>query len=403
MGSTLSAIERERLIDVYLEVRAATVELCEPLSAEDMVVQSMPAASPTKWHLAHVTWFFETILLTRYQPGYERFDPRFHDLFNSYYQSLGDPFPRDKRGLLSRPTVAEVFAYRRYVDEAITNLLANASQEIADLVKVGLHHEQQHQELMLMDILHVFAQSPLRPAYREGTLSRPVAAGSHWVRVAGGRASIGASEGGSFCYDNESPRHEVSLAPFELASRLVTNGEWLEFLGDGGYQRPEHWLADGWEWLRSERIVAPLYWRQEGEGWQHMTLHGLRAVNPAERVCHLSYYEADAYPRWAGCRLPNEFEWEHAARSTGDLLKQVAGHVWQWTSSPYSAYPGYRPFAGSLGEYNGKFMINQLVLRGGCHATPAGHARLTYRNFYHPHQRWMFAGLRLARDVSPLA
>jgi len=402
MSSTSCTPQREQLVDAFRRVRAATAAICEPLAPEDMVVQTSPEVSPIKWHLAHVTWFFETVLLSRYQPGYELFDARFHELFNSYYQSLGTPFPRDRRGILSRPTCAEVFAYRRHVDAAICGMLADVSDdvatEVARLLEIGMHHEQQHQELMLMDILHVFAQNPLRPVYRQDAPALAVAEPLEWIAIAGADAQVGAPDSDAFCYDNERPRHRIRLAPFEIASRLVTNGEWLEFVADGGYERPELWLADGWEWSRAEGVEAPLYWQRDGGGWQQMSLQGVRAVDPDECVCHVSYYEADAYARWAGYRLPTEHEWEHATTAAGGRLTQLAEQVWQWTSSPYSAYPGYRPFAGALGEYNGKFMINQLVLRGGCHATPQGHARPTYRNFYHPNQRWMFSGLRLARD-----
>ena len=400
MTSTLDASTRERLHTSYREVRAATLALCEPLEIDDMVAQSMPDVSPTKWHLAHVTWFFETIVLARHIPDYELFDPVFQELFNSYYRSLGEPYPRGHRGLLTRPTVARILAYREHVDAAVAELLADPPEEVAATIRIGIHHEQQHQELILMDILHVLAQNPLRPAYREAPLSRPIELPLRWLPFEGGEQDIGAGteqrDEDDFCYDNERPRHTVRLAPFEIASRLVTNGEWLEFIADGGYRRPELWLADGWEFVRNERVESPLYWHHDGDGWQHMTLHGLRAVIAAERVCHVSFYEADAFARWAGCRLPTEFEWEHAAR--GGELAQANEHVWQWTSSPYAPYPGYRAYPGPLGEYNGKFMINQLVLRGSCHATPASHARVTYRNFYYPHQRWMFAGLRLARD-----
>lgn len=413
MKLSLGAIDLQRLRQDYRRVRAATVALCGPLEPEDMVVQTMPEVSPTKWHLAHVTWFFETMVLARFLPGYEAFDRRYHALFNSYYQSLGQPFPRDRRGLLTRPTVAQVMAYRRHVDAAMAAVFDGEPddgelRDLAEVVTIGVHHEQQHQELMLMDILNVLAHNPLRPAYRSqppapSTSDEPPPAPvSAWRRFGGGEVEIGA-HGEGFRYDNEFPRHRARLEPFEIGSRLVTNGEYRAFMADGGYRRPELWLADGWDLVRREGIEAPLYWQRDGGGdgrgdeWRHMTLRGLHAIDPAAPVCHVSYYEAAAYASWQGCRLPTEREWEHAAQE-GEL-DQVFDHVWQWTSSPYVEYPGYRPFAGALGEYNGKFMINQLVLRGGCHATPLSHVRLTYRNFYYPHQRWQFGGLRLARGV----
>ena len=414
---------RGDLLRVYKKVRSTTEALCEPLEPEDMVVQTMPDVSPTKWHLAHVTWFFEKLALSRSGASYELFDERLHELFNSYYQSLGRPYPRPRRGLLSRPTVDEVRAYRRHVDEAIADLFENGSREaverIAPVVTVGLHHEQQHQELLLMDIKHVLAQNPLRPSYqcqRERSDSSTVP--KRWVEFAGGDAEVGAI-GAAFTYDNEGPRHRVLLEAFELASHPVTCGEYADFIADGGYERPEFWLADGWDLARKEGWRGPLYWEDGSDGFRVMTLRGLRDIDRFEPVCHVSFYEANAYATWAGCRLPTEFEWEHAAAKrsvTGTFLEsgafhptpcsaeedeagpaQLFGDVWEWTSSPYSPYPGYKPFAGELGEYNGKFMVNQIVLRGGCCVTPAGHVRRTYRNFYYPQQRWMFAGFRLAR------
>ncbi|MCA8948232.1 MAG: ergothioneine biosynthesis protein EgtB [Planctomycetes bacterium] len=398
----LPIVAPARLLADYRTVRARTEELCAPLEPDDMVVQTMPDVSPTKWHLAHVTWFFETMVLMPHAPGYRPFDARFGTLFNSYYQALGQPFPRGRRGALTRPTVEQVLAYRQHVDAAIADLLTQLDggdhgdgAEIAKLLTVGLHHEQQHQELLLMDVLNVLASNPLRPAYDVEPPPPPPAGTVSWRAFDGGDAEIGHA-GAGFCYDNEQPRHAVRLTPFALASRLVTNGEWLEFVADGGYRRSELWLADGWERVQHEGLTAPLYWEQHDGDWFHTTLHGFHPVHPDERVCHVSFYEAEAFARWRECRLPTEFEWEHAAAS--GQLEQVDDEVWQWTRSSYAPYPGYRPFQGALAEYNGKFMVNQQVLRGGCFATPPDHARRTYRNFYHPHQRWMFAGLRLARD-----
>ncbi len=399
-STTHAPADLERLLHEYRRVRSESVARCASLETEDMVVQSMPDVSPTKWHLAHVTWFFEAIVLAKHLPGYSRFHADFERVFNSYYQTIGEPHPRHRRGMLTRPTVEQVLEYRRHVDSAMDELLARVPERdaktVSELVTVGIHHEQQHQELMLMDILHVFAQNPLRPAYRPRTRSgQSFPTTSRWHAFDGGDIEVGADETG-FSYDNECPRHGVRITPFELASRLVTAGEYRDFIVDGGYRRPELWLADGWELLKREGIAAPLYWERTADAWHAMSLEGLRALNPDGPVTHVSYYEADAYARWAGCRLPTEFEWEHAA-TTDDDLEQMFGHAWQWTSSSYGAYPGFAAYAGSLGEYNGKFMINQLVLRGSCHATPDGHARASYRNFYYPHQRWMFSGVRLAR------
>ncbi len=413
---------REQLLGAYREVRSTTEGLIEPLEIEDMVVQAMPDASPTKWHLAHTSWFFETLVLGRVT-GYEPFDPRYAELFNSYYESLGEPYPRDSRGLLSRPTVSEVLDYRRHVDQGMAEVLESCGgerfEELAPIVTIGLNHEQQHQELLLMDVKQVLARNPLRPAYRK--LARGSSAcvpPMEWQAFEGGLVRVGNSAPG-FAYDNEGPAHTVYLRPFELAPRPVTNGEYRAFIADGGYRRPELWLSDGWSLVQREGWQAPLYWETDGARWRVMTLGGLREVVAGEPVCHVSFYEADAYARWSGYRLPSEHEWEHAAgepTSPGTLLEdgrfhpsalhaapspgklaQLIGDVWEWTSSPYVAYPGYRPFEGSLGEYNGKFMANQMVLRGGSCVTPKRHVRPTYRNFYYPHQRWMFAGFRLAR------
>ena len=417
------ASSRSELLQRYLQVRSKTEALCEPLEREDMAIQTMPDVSPTKWHLAHTSWFFETLVLLRGDFGYSVFDPCYAELFNSYYRSLGAPYPRDRRGLLSRPTVPEVIEYRRYVDDAVTRLLENGSvdalQRVAATLRLGLHHEQQHQELLLMDVKHVLCENPLRPSYRSAPhRSIDRASPMAWRAFQGGSSPIGSSTD-EFTFDNERPQHEVVLAPFELASRLVTCGEYCDFIEDGGYQRPELWLADGWDTMRREGWRAPLYWDARDHEWTLTTLGGQRELDRAEPVCHVSYYEADAYATWAGLRLPTEFEWEHVARNqpvNGNFLESEALHptparpsldgasvsqlfsdVWEWTSSPYSAYPGYEPFVGELGEYNGKFMINQLVLRGGSCVTPQEHTRATYRNFYYPGQRWMFSGIRLAR------
>ena len=418
-----TALDRAAHLQALRDVREQSEDLCAPLEREDMVVQTMPDVSPTKWHLAHTTWFFETLVLERSGRDYRVFDEHYAALFNSYYQSLGSPYPRPERGLLSRPTFDEIGAYRRYVDEALHELLEEGSSDQVDRVlptlTLGMNHEQQHQELMLMDVKHVLASNPLRPAYRSGRKVRSQGpAPMQWIDFEGGEVEVGA-EPGSFHYDNEGPRHSVHLRPYQLASRPVTAGEYLEFMADGGYARAELWLADGWDLVQREGWQAPLYWERGAAGWQVMTLDGLRAVDPGEPVCHVSYHEADAFATWAGHRLPSELEWEHAASGSpieGNLLEsgtlhpraasslsgeggpaQLIGDVWEWTSSSYTPYPGYQPFAGELGEYNGKFMVSQLVLRGGCCATPVTHMRTSYRNFYYPHQRWMFSGIRLAR------
>lgn len=400
----------------YASVRAFTEALCEPLAIEDQVVQTMPDVSPTKWHLAHTTWFFETFVLAPHASGYRSFDPAFGFLFNSYYDTIGRQHARTERGHLSRPTVAEVRRYRAQVDEQMTALLDRLEgEEVAGLVTLGLHHEQQHQELLLMDIKHVFGSNPLLPVYRAATSAAPAGAASpaHWLPFAGGRQQIGHA-GAGFAFDNEMPRHDVLLRPYELASRPVSCGEFLAFMDDDGYARPELWLADGWGLAQREGWRAPLYWHErDGSRWV-FTLGGLRPIDPSEPVCHVSYYEADAFARWAGARLPTEAEWEAAAAAVpiaGNFVDsgalhprcsggaaQLFGNVWEWTSSAYGPYPGFRPAAGSLGEYNGKFMANQMVLRGGCCVSARDHLRPTYRNFFYPHQRWQFGGLRLARD-----
>lgn len=402
----------------YRRVRDGTTALTAHLSAEDQSAQSMPDASPAKWHLAHTTWFFETFMLVPHLADYRPFDPAFAYLFNSYYEALGPRQPRPERGLLTRPSLAQVLAYRAHVDQAMSRLLAASGDQLASLLDLGLAHEEQHQELILMDILHLFAQSPLKPAYAPAPAlpvgRDPGPAGE--VAFEGGLIEIGHC-GEGFAFDNEGPRHQVYLEPFRLADRLVTNSEWLAFMADGGYARPELWLAEGWARVQAEGWQAPLYWEEGEHGWLAMTLQGRRALAPHAPVTHVSFYEADAYATWAGARLPTEAEWEHAAQGlpiVGNLreqrqfgaaaakslpgLRQMFGDVWEWTRSAYSPYPSFKPAAGAIGEYNGKFMIGQMVLRGGCCATPEGHVRATYRNFFYPHQRWMFAGVRLAWD-----
>jgi len=401
-----------------MEVRNTSLQITGSFSAEDQMLQSMPDASPTKWHLAHTTWFFETFILLPHAPGYEAFDPRYQYLFNSYYKQLGMHPNRGARGLLSRPSLEHVYAYRSHVEGALPPLLANASDEVLELVELGINHEQQHQELILTDIKHALWSSPLRPGPLTDTHHKASAVPLAWVEIEGGIHSVGHDDPG-FAFDNEAPRHEVLVRPFRIGSRAVTNGEYLEFMQDGGYRRPDLWLSDGWDAICAQGWNSPLYWEREDGSWRQFVMNGTsqagtREVDPAEPVCHISYYEADAYARWCGARLPSEEEWEVAATQAqtkgtflddnvfhpqparGDGL-QMFGDVWEWTASPYVAYPGFKPAAGLIGEYNGKFMCNQLVLRGGSCATPASHIRATYRNFFPPHARWQFSGLRLAR------
>jgi len=383
--------------------RQHSLDIARPLSAEDMTVQPMEDASPTKWHLAHVTWFFETFILVPHAPGYRVFDDNFAYCFNSYYESAGPRQPRPFRGMLTRPSLDRVIDYRAHVDAALGQLSRNdglEAGEIARLVEIGINHEQQHQELMLTDILALFAANPLRPAYGEpaqrrdgGDTGDPV-----WVSCPGGIRNVGHDSDG-FAWDNERPAHPVLLQPYRLADRLVSNARWLEFIADGGYRNPLLWLSDGWSTVAREGWQAPLYWEERDGAWHQMSLAGLRPVDPAAPVCHISYYEADAFARWASRRLPSEFEWEHAATAGFDL-RDLYGARWQWTQSAYLPYPGYRAPEGALGEYNGKFMVSQQVLRGASSATPAGHSRPTYRNFFYPRQRWQFTGLRLAADAA---
>ncbi|MEO7205188.1 MAG: ergothioneine biosynthesis protein EgtB [Steroidobacteraceae bacterium] len=410
-----SALERR-----YQEVRAATVALATPLSDADATVQSMPDASPAKWHLAHTTWFFESMVL-KTDSNYKAFDERFSFLFNSYYESVGARHPRPQRGLLSRPTLAEVLAYREYVDSAIAHLLQKTpAQRELKVIELGCHHEQQHQELLLTDILHLFAQNPLRPAYKE-SVPLPVEhidRSQTYRSFPGGLVDIG-HQGENFAFDCEGPRHTVRIEPYQLSDRLVTNREWAGFIADDGYRNPLLWLSDGWATVRSEAWSAPLYWEaRDGEFWS-MTLRGAQPIDPDAPVTHVSYFEADAFATWANRRLPTEAEWEAAAQklpiagnfansgrlrprpaapSAGDL-RQMFGDVWEWTRSAFMPYPRFRPIEGALGEYNGKFMSGQFVLRGGSCVTPEDHVRATYRNFFAPHARWQFSGLRLAEDA----
>ncbi len=406
----------------YRNVRQATELLCAPLSPEDCQVQSMDDASPAKWHLAHTSWFFETFVLESNVRGYRPLHPQYRVLFNSYYQTVGAQFPRPQRGLLSRPSLHEVLTYRAYVDRNILAFIEEPGRlgvRCAKVIELGLQHEQQHQELILTDVKHLFAGNPLRPAYHDcPSPPRRDSGALRWCGYAEATRWIGHDEHG-FAFDNEQPRHRAYVAAFELASRVVTNGELLAFIEDGGYQRPELWLSDGWSAVRTRGWQAPLYWERHEEGWFVMTLAGLRELRRDEPVCHVSFYEAEAFARWAGVRLPTEAEWEVAAAgapldgnfvesgllhpapapATGHEPAQLFGDVWEWTQGAYAPYPGYRPPAGALGEYNGKFMCSQMVLRGGSCATPAAHMRATYRNFFPPDARWQFSGIRLARDV----
>ena len=400
----------------YQTIRQRTAALAAPLSAEDCCVQSMPDASPVKWHLGHTAWFFETFVLERQKPGFKPFDEAFRVLFNSYYNTVGDKHPRPQRGLLTRPSLATVLDYRADVDRRMLALLSatEAESELADLVTLGLHHEQQHQELLLTDLKHLFSCNPLAPAYGTGLHATAPPPALSWHEFAGGVAEIG-HFGTGFCFDNETPRHRVYLEPYWLASRLVTNGEYLKFVESGGYADPRFWLAEGWDWKVAGNRQHPLYWRR-GEEWQEFTLSGLLRCDPQRPVVHVSYYEADAYARWADARLPTEAEWEQAAAhlpvsghfvAAGEFhprpaaapgMAQLFGDAWEWTSSSYAPYPGFRIGPGAVGEYNGKFMVNQYVLRGGSCVTPDQHLRASYRNFFPAAACWQFSGIRLARD-----
>jgi ergothioneine biosynthesis protein EgtB len=416
---------RVRLARRSADVRARTLALAAPLAPEDQQVQSMADASPTKWHLAHTTWFFETFVLAPHAPGFAPFDASFDYLFNSYYEAVGPRHPRPARGLLTRPDLARVRAWRERTDEALANFIDTAADvaftAAAPMIELGLHHEEQHQELILMDALNLFSCNPLAPAY---AAAPPDSAGAEptlaWSGFSGGLAAIG-YDGDGFAFDNERTRHKVWLEDYALADRLVTNGEFAEFIAAGGYDDPLLWLADGWDWVRSESVRHPLYWRDQDGAWMEFTLRGLAPLDPARPVAHISHYEADAYARFRGARLPSEAEWENAAERSAvaaapaNLLgaqafmarpaedahgpRQMIGDLWEWTQSAYGPYPGFLPAGGALGEYNGKFMSGQMALRGGSFATPDEHIRVTYRNFFYPRQRWMFSGLRLARDA----
>jgi ergothioneine biosynthesis protein EgtB len=426
---TTSTWDADALVSRFDEVRAHTETLAAPLSPEDQTVQSMPDVSPTKWHRAHVTWFFETFVLADHEPGFAPFQEQYWFLFNSYYETLGPRFSRPHRGLVTRPGAHDVGVYRGNVDARMRDLLASLDggtlEKLAPVVELGFHHEQQHQELLLMDIKHVLSINPLQPAYAGSAspLADPDPVG--WVDVEGGLVEVG-HEGGGFRFDNEEPRHRVWLEPYRLADRLVTNGEWLEFMADDGYGRHELWLSDGWARVNAEGWRAPLYWTELDGVWFEHTLHGTWPVNPGLPVAHVSFYEAEAFATWAGKRLPTEAEWEHGvvadgqaevgpganladgetfhARAAGPAtghLRQVHGDCWEWTSSAYHPYPGFHPAPGAIGEYNGKFMSNQMVLRGGCALTPEGHARTTYRNFFPHGARWAMSGVRLADGGAP--
>ena len=411
-GDSPAAFRATQLGLRFAQVREHSLKLAAPLSAEDQCIQSMPDASPTKWHLAHTSWFFEAVVLIPHLPGYRAFDPRFSHLFNSYYESLGPRHPRPQRGLLTRPSLAQVHAFREHVDRAMQRLMADRGccewETATGLIELGLNHEQQHQELMLTDILHAFSCNPLLPAYQptEAPVLRLAAATAplRWIEMPGGVVEVGHDGADCFAFDNESSRHAVLLSPYRIADRLVTCGDFAQFIADGGYQRPSLWLSDGWAAVQAGGWKHPAYWiapddpRVPAGHWQVFGLDGVRPLAPASPVSQLSFYEAAAYAEWAGARLPTEFEWEAAFGAPG--ISQMTGHVWQWTRSSYDPYPGFRPFAGAVGEYNGKFMIGQMVLRGGSAATPRGHTRPTYRNFFPPAARWQFSGLRLAQHAA---
>ncbi len=408
--------------DRFARVRATTESLAIRLSDEDCALQSMPDASPVKWHLAHTTWFFETFILERFAKHFQPFDPAFRVLFNSYYIGIGDRHPRPERGLISRPDLARVRAYREHVTQQIARLAPSleGDREFDTLLQLGCNHEEQHQELILTDLKHLLSRNPLKPAYGERWPLTPVEARKpRWLRFDGGLVETGHA-GTGFAFDNEGPRHQFFLQPFEIASHPVTHGEFAEFIADGGYTRPDLWLSLGWDWVQNHRVSGPMYWQREQDEWRTFTLHGMVGIDPNTPICHINFFEAEAYARWAGARLPREQEWEYVATGVpltgnflesgalhplalreevaGDIPAQMFGDVWEWTQSAYLPYPGFRTAPGAVGEYNGKFMCNQFVLRGGSCATPAGHIRATYRNFFPPDARWQFSGCRLARD-----
>jgi ergothioneine biosynthesis protein EgtB len=408
----------DELQSAYAVVRARTMVLASQLSEEDCSAQSMPDASPVKWHLAHTTWFFETFILERYESAFKPFRPAFRVLFNSYYNGVGEKHPRPQRGMLTRPSLSAVYDYRMNVDGRMERLMLEKRDDanVRALVTLGLNHEQQHQELILTDVKHLLSLNPLRPAYR-ARLAEPSPASTpmDWIGFDGGLVEIG-HDGEDFSFDNERPRHKHYLEPFRLASRPVTNGEYLQFLEQGGYRNPQLWLSEGWDWVQANHLAHPLYWQRDDTGWSEFTLNGQQCLDPSLPAVHVSYFEADAFARWAGARLPTEAEWEHAATTCevlGNLadtdafhprtakdrgMQQMFGDVWEWTQSAYSPYPGFRAAEGALGEYNGKFMVNQYVLRGGSCATPQNHIRATYRNFFPTSARWQFSGIRLAKD-----
>jgi len=418
---------QESIVEFYKAVREFSHTLAEPLEIEDYVVQSMPDVSPTKWHLAHTSWFFETFVLSKALHNYKSPNPQYAYLFNSYYVQAGERHLRPKRGLISRPTVEETYSYRNHVDESMLQFMENAGdkewQELASVIEIGIHHEQQHQELIVTDIKHVLSENPLHPEYLSKKKNSSKAPNGFeelkWVDFDGGIYNIG-NQGSGFGYDNEYPNHKVYLNPYKLGSRLITNAEYIEFIEDGGYKTPEIWLSEGWAAVETNKWEAPLYWQKQRGKWMQFTLTGLREVEPDEPVTHVSYFEADAFARWAGSRLPTEAEWEVAAsnltiegnfvdnlnfhpvsmknNANGHPLQQMFGDVWEWTQSSYSAYPGYKALPGALGEYNGKFMCNQMVLRGGSCATSKSHIRKTYRNFFPTNARWQFMGIRLSKD-----
>jgi len=419
----MNRLTPECIRDKFHSVRGLSDRLITPLSAEDACVQSMPDASPAKWHLAHVTWFFETFVLESLEPNFQPFHPSYRKMFNSYYNAVGAQHPRPERGMLTRPTLPEVIEYRHNVDDRIQKIIDRANQNVLATIELGCHHEQQHQELLLMDIKHLLSLNPLYPPYLgcQTRIAQP-AVERRWVACPGGLLTVGHDDT-SFRFDNETPPHKVWIEPFSLDSRPISNGEYLDFVSDGGYQTPTMWLADGWATIQEKRWRSPLYWREiEGE-WFEFTLGGLESLDLNAPVCHLSHYEADAFCNWAGARLPTEFEWEtiatdepvvgnflgsghlHPRRhgsANGRELLQIYGDVWEWTRSAYLPYRGFTAASGAIGEYNGKFMSNQVVLKGGSCTTPKGHVRATYRNFFYPHHRWQFSGIRLAREPSAL-